>query len=78
MNSLRLKEYCTALHNLYHYFDRKACTPSDAGNSNKKKGASDEVAMRYAALNLASLQFRFGNKYDVLKAIIVGLRRCTV
>ncbi|BFZ20186.1 hypothetical protein BsWGS_23225 [Bradybaena similaris] len=74
MNSLRLKEYCTALHNLYHYFDRKAGTPSDAGNSNKKKGTSDEVAMRYAALNLASLQFRFGNKDECSAALKEAIR----
>ncbi|XP_005090954.2 anaphase-promoting complex subunit 5 [Aplysia californica] len=73
MNSLRLREYCTALHNLYHYFDRKACTPND-GNPNKKKGNGDEVAMRYAALNLASLQFRFGNKEESKAALKDAIR----
>ncbi|CAG5119775.1 unnamed protein product [Candidula unifasciata] len=74
MNNLRLKEYCTALHNLYHYFDRKACAHSDGSNSNKKKAASDEVAMRYAALNLASLQFRFGNKDECRAALKEAIR----
>ena len=68
MNCLRLKEYCTAVHNLYHYFDRKACPPND-GTQGKKKG--DDVAMRYAALNLASLQFRFGNKEECKAALKV-------
>ena len=38
MNNLRLGEYCTALHNLYHYFDRKACAPNDGNPAKKKVG----------------------------------------
>ncbi|CAL1536811.1 unnamed protein product [Lymnaea stagnalis] len=73
INSLRVKEYCTALHNLYHYFDRKACAPTET-NPPKKKGAAEEVAMRYAALNLASLQFRFGNKEECRAALQEAIR----
>ncbi|KAH9502781.1 Anaphase-promoting complex subunit 5 [Bulinus truncatus] len=38
INSLRVKEYCTAIHSLYHYFDRKASMPVDT-SQNKKRGA---------------------------------------
>ncbi|XP_059168333.1 anaphase-promoting complex subunit 5-like [Physella acuta] len=73
INSLRVKEYCTAVHSLYHYFDRKACAVHD-GNVSKKKGVAEEVAMRYAALNLASLQFRFGNKEECRAALQEAIR----
>ncbi|GFR59369.1 anaphase-promoting complex subunit 5-like [Elysia marginata] len=70
MNSLRVKEYCTALHNLCHFFDRKACPPGDSSPSKSKKSALvEEIAMRYAALNLASLQFRFGNREECKEAL---------
>ncbi|GFN82740.1 anaphase-promoting complex subunit 5-like [Plakobranchus ocellatus] len=69
MNSLRVKEYCTALHNLYHFFDRKTNTPSDGSPTKKKSVSVEEVAMRYAALNLASLQYRFGNKEECRAAL---------
>ncbi|KAH9502776.1 Anaphase-promoting complex subunit 5 [Bulinus truncatus] len=73
INSLRVKEYCTAIHSLYHYFDRKASMPVDT-SQNKKRGVLDEVAMRYAALNLASLQFRFGNKEECRAALREAIR----
>ncbi|KAK3769011.1 hypothetical protein RRG08_015751, partial [Elysia crispata] len=69
MNSLRVKEYCTALHNLCHFFDRKACPPGDSSPPKKKSAPVEEVAMRYAALNLASLQFRFGNREECKAAL---------
>ncbi|XP_055896740.1 anaphase-promoting complex subunit 5-like isoform X1 [Biomphalaria glabrata] len=73
INSLRVKEYCTAMNSLYHYFDRKASMLVESGQ-NKKKGVQDEVAMRYAALNLASLQFRFGNKEPCRAALREAIR----
>lgn len=69
MNSLRVKEYCTALHNLCHFFDRKACPPAESSPPKKKVARVEEIAMRYAALNLASLQFRFGNREECKAAL---------
>ena len=66
LNSLRVKEYCTALNNLFHYFDRKTSftveqTPPQQGQNKHK---DEEVHRRYAALNLAALHYRFGHKYE--------------
>lgn len=61
LNSLRVKEYCTAIHNLFHYFDRLNRKSSQNVPANTK-GKRDEYIRRYAALNLASLQYRFGHK----------------
>ena len=70
MNSLRVSEYCSAVESLYHYFDRRqlpAQTPTTttATTSAPKKQEDENVNMhyRYAALNLASLHYRFGHRY---------------
>nr|KAG5694543.1 hypothetical protein BaRGS_032488 [Batillaria attramentaria] len=65
LNSLRVKEYCTAVHNLHHYFDRNSHLTGETTGGNKK--LEEEVSRRYAALNLAALHFQFGhNVFDYL------------
>jgi hypothetical protein len=61
LNSLRVKEYCTSIHNLFHYFDRNTQQTGDAGGANAKR-TEDEVSRRYSALSLAALHFHFGHK----------------
>ncbi|KAL4219240.1 Anaphase-promoting complex subunit 5 [Mactra antiquata] len=64
MNCLRVKEYCTAVHNSFHYFDRKTgfSVNSEPKANNQNKPKEEEVHRRYAALNLAALHYRFGHK----------------
>jgi len=62
LNSLRVKEYCTALHNLFHYFDRKTTATFSKGQGQGRPNKEEEVHRRYAALNLAALHYRFGHK----------------
>jgi len=62
LNSLRVREYCTALHNLFHYFDRKTTFTLDQQGQGQGKHKEAEVHRRYAALNLAALHYRFGHK----------------
>ena len=65
LNSLRVREYCTAFHNLFHYFDRNITLTSDTGQQDanqKNKVKEKAVCRRYAALNLAALHYRFGHK----------------
>ncbi|XP_064615999.1 anaphase-promoting complex subunit 5-like [Liolophura sinensis] len=68
LNNLRVKEYCTAIHNHYHYFDRHKFTSTDSGNSSNKS-KDEDIGRRYAALNLASLHFRFGHRKESLAAL---------
>ncbi|KAL8617636.1 hypothetical protein ACOMHN_038028 [Nucella lapillus] len=73
LNNLRVKEYCTALHNLYHYFDRSTQLTGDgAGGGNKR--SEDEVSRRYAALNLAALHFNFGHQREAKAALLEAIR----
>lgn len=72
LNSLRVKEYCTALHNLYHYFDRNTNIGNDSSHGNKNK--EEDVSRRYAALNLASLHYRFGHRDESLAALHEAIR----
>ncbi|XP_048245886.1 anaphase-promoting complex subunit 5-like isoform X1 [Haliotis rufescens] len=73
LNSLRVKEYCTAVHNLYHYFDRNAnLTGETTGQANKNR--EEDVCRRYAALNLAALQYRFGHKDESMAALNEAIR----
>ncbi|XP_076090764.1 anaphase-promoting complex subunit 5-like [Mytilus galloprovincialis] len=72
LNSLRVKEYCTALHNLYHYFDRNTNIGSDGSSGNKNR--EEAVSRRYAALNLASLHYRFGHRDESLAALHEAIR----
>ncbi|XP_052222567.1 anaphase-promoting complex subunit 5-like isoform X3 [Dreissena polymorpha] len=66
LNSLRVKEYCTAVHNLFHYFDRKTIFTLNKGQVQVKGQKEGEVHRRYAALNLAALHYRFGHKEEAL------------
>lgn len=72
LNSLRVKEYCTALHNLYHYFDRNTNIGGDGSHGNKNR--EEDVSRRYAALNLASLHYRFGHREESLAALHEAIR----
>jgi hypothetical protein len=45
---------------LYHYFDRNTNIGNDSSHGNKNK--EEDVSRRYAALNLASLHYRFGHR----------------
>lgn len=72
LNSLRVKEYCTAFHNLFHYFDRNIPLTTDTGQqetSQKKQNKEKAVCRRYASLNLAALHFRFGHKNESMAAL---------
>lgn len=69
LNNLRVKEYCTSLHNLYHYFDRNT---NIGGDSNKNP--EDDISRRYAALNLAALHYRLGHKEESLAALQEAIR----
>ncbi|KAL3872067.1 hypothetical protein ACJMK2_040023 [Sinanodonta woodiana] len=71
LNSLRVKEYCTAVHNLYHYFDRNMSL-MDSNSTNK--GREEDVCRRYAALNLALLHYRFGHKKESKAALHEAIR----
>lgn len=72
LNNLRVKEYCTAVHNLYHFFDRNT-NITEAGTANRNLREED-TSRRYAALNLASLHFRFGQKEESLAALHEAIR----
>lgn len=52
-----MKELCGAVDSLHHYFDRITTVPLQ---EEKNKG------FRYAALNIAILYARFGQKYVIL------------
>lgn len=70
LNNLRVREYCTAIHNLYHYFDRNtALSGSDTTQPSSKNRDEDNISRRYAALNLAALHFRFGHRDESLVAL---------
>jgi anaphase-promoting complex subunit 5 len=71
MNNLRLKEYCNAIHNLFHCFDRNTNFSDD---SITNKTVEDDVSRRYASLNLAGLHFRFGHKEEALTALQEAIR----
>lgn len=73
LNNLRVKEYCTAVHNLFHYFDRNAQSAGDTVGTSTKK-PEDEVSRRYAALNLAALQFNFGHRGEAKTALMEAIR----
>ena len=65
LNSLRVREYCTAFHNLFHYFDRNITLTAETAqqeSSQKLKTKEKAVCRRYAALNLAALHYRFGHR----------------
>lgn len=67
LNSLRVKEYCGAVHYLYHCFDRNTLA-----NQDNKPGANpDDIgrSFRYAALNLAALHCKFGHRDEALAAL---------
>ncbi|KAK3088849.1 hypothetical protein FSP39_024561 [Pinctada imbricata] len=72
LNNLRIKEYCTAIYNLYHYFDRSTTLSTDTNAVNKTR--EDEVFRRYGALNLAALHFRFGHREESLAALHEAIR----
>ena len=63
MNSLRVNEYCGAVDSLYHYFDRHAGVVN--GGQGSKAKSEEEMGyhcLRYAALSMAALQYRFGHR----------------
>ena len=68
MNNLRVAEYCGAMESHHHYFDRQhaaAATGQAQGGKGGKQAPEDEGLsrwFRYAALSLASLQYRFGHR----------------
>ncbi|ESP01711.1 hypothetical protein LOTGIDRAFT_238189 [Lottia gigantea] len=71
LNSLRVKEYCTAVHNLYHYYDRNSkLTGTESTSTSKDK---EELTRRYAALNLAALHFRFGHHGEAMASLIEAI-----
>lgn len=72
LNCLRVKEYCTAVHNSFHYFDRKTgvSVDPDPNPPSQNKQKEEEVHRRYAALNLAALHYRFGHKYDIIACLL--------
>ncbi|XP_041368923.1 anaphase-promoting complex subunit 5-like [Gigantopelta aegis] len=72
LNSLRVKEYCTALHNLYNYFNRSANMAEESATPGK--GQDEDVSRRYAALNLAVLLYRFGHKTEAMEALQESIR----
>ena len=64
MNYMRIKEYCGAMDSLHDYFDRHLVGFGGSSAAGKQK-PDDEVTcrgFRYAALNMASLQYRFGHR----------------
>ncbi|PVD22360.1 hypothetical protein C0Q70_18170 [Pomacea canaliculata] len=71
LNSLRVKEYCSALHSLYHYFDRNARLMGEVTPSKKWE---EEVSRRYAALNLAALHSQFDHKVEARAALLEAIR----
>ena len=73
LNNLRVKEYCTAIHNLFHYFDRNAQLFKDSTSTSKRP--EEEVSRRYAALNLAALHFSFGHKTEAKAALMEAVRK---
>lgn len=71
MNNLRVKEYCNAVHNLFHCFDRNT---NFTDESLANKTVEEDVSRRYASLNLAGLHFRFGHKEEALAALQEAIR----
>ena len=57
LNYLRVQEYCGAVDSLYHYFDRQNMT-----NGSTSSEDVTSRGYRYAALNMAALQYRFGHR----------------
>ena len=72
LNNLRVNEYCSAVESLFHYFDRQhvavAPAPASAAARTRPDSTTEQEAasrgLRYAALNLASLHYRFGHRCD--------------
>ncbi|KAK6195948.1 hypothetical protein SNE40_001269 [Patella caerulea] len=71
LNSLRVKEYCTAIHNLYHYYDRNAKISSTSTTAKDK----EDLSIRYAALNVAALHFRFGHHGEAMASLIESIHK---
>lgn len=73
MNYLRLHEYCGALGSLYEYFDQcQVLQGPPSSSSRSKTNTEDDVHIRnhrYAALNVAAMEFRFGHRKEAVAAI---------
>ncbi|XP_023229697.1 anaphase-promoting complex subunit 5-like isoform X1 [Centruroides sculpturatus] len=67
LNSLRVMEYCGAIENLYHHFDRSVHIHQDTKLSSNNE--ETDRNFRYAALNLAILHAKFGHKNEALSAL---------
>lgn len=77
MNNLRVGEYIGALESLFHYFDRKLIMPSAASQPGQRAKQDDDINnrnFRYAALNMASLHYRFGHRKEALAALQEAIR----
>ena len=77
LNSLRIREYVGALESLHHYFDRHCLQSDMLMASPSKSHKEEEIAgkgLRYAALNIASLHYRFGHRSEALAAVREAIR----
>uniref|UniRef100_UPI00398F2532 anaphase-promoting complex subunit 5 isoform X2 n=1 Tax=Pristiophorus japonicus TaxID=55135 RepID=UPI00398F2532 len=71
LNSLRVQDYFSAMHSLLHYFDRLILTGSDSKSSGEDGFGR---SLRYAALNLAALNCRFGHHEQAQFALQEAIR----
>ncbi|XP_078277244.1 anaphase-promoting complex subunit 5 isoform X2 [Rhinoraja longicauda] len=71
LNSLRVQDYFSAMHSLLHYFDRLILTGSDSKSSGEDGFGR---SLRYAALNLAALNCRFGHHEQAQYALQEAIR----
>ena len=74
MNCLRINEYCAAMDSLYHYYDRHQSVGSNGRcfssiTKPKLEETMQSKNLHYAALNLASLHYRFGHHLEALAAV---------
>ncbi|XP_064459588.1 anaphase-promoting complex subunit 5-like [Ornithodoros turicata] len=63
LNCLNVKEYCNAVESLHHHFDRNIQTHEGTSKNNQEESTKN---LRFAALNLAMLHFKFGHRREAL------------
>lgn len=73
MNSVRVKEYCDAIHSIHHSFD---CSVNVADAKSSSSASNDECSrnFRFAALNLAILLHSFGHNKEAEESLNDAIR----
>lgn len=66
LNCLAVKEYCNAVESLHHHFDKNTQVHEGAAKGSQEDAMKN---LRFAALNLAMLHFKFGHTTEALTVL---------